>query len=446
VHYFKAGTQYKDKKDKSEVMMIEEKTHERLLIEAFLDDDEEAVASLASLPGGGFYAASGEMTPLIACVVSGHYEYVDAILAKTDKASVDAKSAYGSTALTIAASGSAPEAARAAEALIRAGADVNAKDEMGWSVLAKVALNSPSLALLKLLLKKGARVNDASDLGVTPLMAAVKRDDGNVAFAKALLDKGADSEARTHNGEKALDLAREDGSQEIVRLLEAAAPRRVFWRFRYLPAAAVLLLSLGAAFVAGVTTGNPRILSVPSTGGVWEAEELYRGKIVETLNTELRATLEEQGAELPPDFFLGTNAGWNLLCRVLDSKRDLDWHLEEIAEASGESVGMILAFPFLDVSRLDGNSAAVYGKFLKDHRTKEIELAAPWIKLDPNFYFDLAEKLPRETWERYPADEAYLEALSLIADLPEELKAEALKLSPDEAKKVYKKQRKIVSE
>jgi hypothetical protein len=412
-----------------------EKTYEDTLIDAFFDDDEEEIESLVARSTPGPYAASGEMTPLLACVVSGHYEYVDAILAKTGKSSVDAKSAYGSTALTIAASGNTLEAARAAEALIKAGADVNAKDDMGWSVLSKVALNSPSLELLELLLKKGARVNDASDLGVTPLMAAATRDDGSAAFAKTLLDKGANPEACASGGEKALDLARENGSQEILRLLEAPKPKKILQYFRYLPAAAAIFL----VFVTGIATGSVRTLSSLSTGKLWDREELYMEKIVETLNTELRATLKDQGAELPPSFILGTNAGWNLLCKIDDVKSGLDWRLEEIAEASGKSVGTILSFPFLDVSRLDGNSVAVYGKLLKDDRIKGMEAAAPWIELDPNSYFYLADKLPGEIWGRYPADEAFLETLRSIADLPEEEKLEALKLSPEDAKKVYEK-------
>jgi hypothetical protein len=432
-------------------MMSEEKTYGEVLVEAFFDDDEETIESLVARLPSDLCASSDEMTPLMACVASGHYEYVDAILAKTGKSSIDAKSVYGSTALTLAASGNTPEAARAAEALINAGADVNAKDDMGWSVLSKVALNSPSLQLLELLLKKGAGVDHASDLGVTPLMAAAQRDDGNPAFVKALLENGADPEASTANGETALDLAREEAKKatkkearrKILRLLEAPKPRKTsktdktFRHFHYFPAAAILLLSLGIAFIAGVTTGNPRALDL-STGGSWEAEDLYKGKIVETLNLELRAALEEEGVEY--NSLLGTNAGWNLLCKVFDSKRDLDWRLEEIVEASGERVETVLGFPFLDVLRLDGNSAAVYGRLLKDNRTQEMELAAPWIRLDPNFYFSQVDKLPREVWSRYPAEEAYLGALTLISALPEDLKSEALKLSPEEARKIYKKE------
>jgi len=123
-------------------------------------------------------------TPLMWC--AGDAAKVRLLLSKGAKA--DARSKLGRTPLLIAAAyDGATEAARL---LIEKGADVNAHDESGTSVLEQAA-GSNHIELVRLLLAKGAKVNAADEGGFTPLMAAAANGDRNAAMVKLLLEHGA---------------------------------------------------------------------------------------------------------------------------------------------------------------------------------------------------------------------------------------------------------------
>jgi ankyrin repeat protein len=109
-------------------------------------------------------------------------------------AKVDARSKLGRTPLLIAAAyDGATEAARL---LIEKGADVNARDEGGMSVLEQAA-SSNHIELVRLLLSKGANVNTADGGGVTPLIAAAWNGDRNAPLVKLLIAHGAAVNVKT---------------------------------------------------------------------------------------------------------------------------------------------------------------------------------------------------------------------------------------------------------
>jgi hypothetical protein len=119
-------------------------------------------------------------------VVAGDAAKVRLLLAKGAK--VDARSKLGRTPLLIAAAyDGATEAARL---LIEKGADANARDGGGTSVLEQAA-GSNHIGLVRLLLAKGAAVNTADDGGFTPLMSAAGNGDRNAALVRLLIEHGA---------------------------------------------------------------------------------------------------------------------------------------------------------------------------------------------------------------------------------------------------------------
>ena len=102
------------------------------------------------------------------------------------------------------------------------GADVNAKDIFGWTVLMRASYGGYTYGryaeVVKLLLYKGADVNIIkTDEGTTALMAA--SSGGNAEVVKLLLDKGANVNIKTNTGTTALITASSGGYAEIVKLL-----------------------------------------------------------------------------------------------------------------------------------------------------------------------------------------------------------------------------------
>ena len=91
--------------------------------------------------------------------------------------------------------------------LIQDGADVNAKDEDGWTPLMLAAAHNSNPEVLKVLIEAGADVNAKDTDGLTPLMLAAQHNPNPKALT-ALLEAGADAKAKNNEGKTALDCAR----------------------------------------------------------------------------------------------------------------------------------------------------------------------------------------------------------------------------------------------
>ncbi len=100
------------------------------------------------------------------------------------------------------------------EAAIKAGANVNAKNEQGWTALMSAAMNSEQA--VSLLLDAGADVNAKDDSGNTPLIMAARRSAEAIPL---LLDAGADVNAKDNYGNTALLAAGGSGNTGAVSLL-----------------------------------------------------------------------------------------------------------------------------------------------------------------------------------------------------------------------------------
>jgi len=136
-------------------------------------------------------------------------------------ADVNARDAYGATALINAAySGNA----EMVEALLAAGAEVDAKDELGWTALMKACHNAdldrgfPDI--VKRLIAAGADANVKITYGIRPLMLAAGY--GEAGVCEALIAGGADVLARNDGGLTALMMVKDKFYVEVINLLHAA--------------------------------------------------------------------------------------------------------------------------------------------------------------------------------------------------------------------------------
>lgn len=109
----------------------------------------------------------------------------------------------------------------AAELLAR-GADVNAVSQNNMRVAPlHSAVAGHHARLAEALVKAGAEVNAAQQDGFTPLMGAAQN--GNLALVEFLLEHGANVSAVTADGRTALSIAQEENREAVAARLSAAA-------------------------------------------------------------------------------------------------------------------------------------------------------------------------------------------------------------------------------
>ncbi|WP_291429287.1 ankyrin repeat domain-containing protein [Deinococcus sp.] len=138
----------------------------------------------------------------------------------TDPARVNGVSGDGFSPLGLAAFFGQ---AGAAEALLSRGADVNAASRNAMRVQPlHSAVAGGHGALARALVMTGADVNAAQQHEFTPLMAAAQNGDAGLALF--LRQRGADTDARTADGRRAADFAREEGYGLLADSLEEPLP------------------------------------------------------------------------------------------------------------------------------------------------------------------------------------------------------------------------------
>lgn len=163
---------------------------------------------------------------LIDVVEKGDIVILKALLKKG--ANVNARTESGSTALIQAAQYYGYK--KIVKILLDNGADVNAKTNNegffgGYTALMK-AVESDRTEIAKLLLDRGADVNAKdSRFGNSVLMIAIYNK-CLIPTIKILLDHGADVNAKANNGKTVLKWAKERGNQKIITMLKEAGAKK----------------------------------------------------------------------------------------------------------------------------------------------------------------------------------------------------------------------------
>ena len=139
----------------------------------------------------------------------GHHQCI----VKLVKSGVDVKVApFGVSALNVAVDSNSIACVRV---LIGAGADLNIINQAGNTPLITAIMKNPDDRCLRILLEAQADVNKTDSCGTTPLMCAVENN--KITFIKMLIDKGAKvNRAHDKDGATPLITAAKNGFTECV--------------------------------------------------------------------------------------------------------------------------------------------------------------------------------------------------------------------------------------
>jgi len=95
--------------------------------------------------------------------------------------------------------------------------NVNVRDTTGSTAL-NLAVSEPNmLPVIKLLIERGANIDNTDTMGETPLMLATLSD--NKEIVGFLVDSGADKTLKNKRGQTAYDIAKEEGNNTLYDLL-----------------------------------------------------------------------------------------------------------------------------------------------------------------------------------------------------------------------------------
>lgn len=160
--------------------------------------------------------------PLISAVASGKAAVVERLLQFHPAINVTDAQDEDAISVLLTRTLDKSEDIQILEALIKAGANVNAPDaEYGETPIFKACDVDNSADVLRLLVKAGANVNARDQFGRTPLIGCYDLD-----CARTLIALGADVSARDNHGRTAAQAAREGHFAEVAEMLDRATARQ----------------------------------------------------------------------------------------------------------------------------------------------------------------------------------------------------------------------------
>jgi uncharacterized protein len=183
------------------------------LVQAAERDDVQRVREL--LAAGADPNQPRSFSALEAASASAFPDVLEEMLKKHPD--VNARDSAGRTALNVLAQSAVGDArenpAAVARLLLKAGADVNAQDNIYGNTTLHEA---PDASTAKVLIEGGADINRRNKDGQTPLMLTLDEE-----VTRVLLEAGADKSIRDDRGKTALDIAREFELTEKIALLRS---------------------------------------------------------------------------------------------------------------------------------------------------------------------------------------------------------------------------------
>ena len=166
------------------------------------------------------FSTTPDSTPLGVAAFSGSNEIVDLLLkAGADLQAVDSG---GQTVLSTACM--SPGNNKTVALLLAAGANPKKADNSGATPLHFCAMFGDA-EILNTLLDAGVDVNAVDDSGLTPLMYSTAEGDDDIDKLKLLIKAGADLDARDERGRSALDMSKENSGVAAQKALEEALRR-----------------------------------------------------------------------------------------------------------------------------------------------------------------------------------------------------------------------------
>ncbi|XP_061484591.1 M-phase phosphoprotein 8 isoform X2 [Rhineura floridana] len=152
-------------------------------------------------------------TQLRDAVKNGHYATVKMALNSNEEYNLDQEDSSGMTLVMLAAAGGHDDILRL---LIRKGAKVNCRQKNGTSALIHAAEKN-NLTTAAILLEAGAYVNLQQNSGETALMKACKR--GNYDIVRLMIESGADCNISSKHQSNALHFAKQCNNLLVYELL-----------------------------------------------------------------------------------------------------------------------------------------------------------------------------------------------------------------------------------